>query len=177
MLIIYILVLGCSFKLHTFPNDICNLRISFVCFPQYSILRITHPMTTRCFCFSRKNIKSLTVLIFAFSLTKYIFLIWIYKLKHDFSFFIQKFVQVTDQIPFLPCFHPCFELVSQLNYPLHVFIIFIFFSLMSTLSLKHLHKQSWNKSVQWFEEDGLLFSHLPHTPIPDSHVALFFTCP
>lgn len=134
MLIIYILVLGCSFKLHTFPTDICNLRISFVCFPQYSILRITHPMTTRCFCFSRKNIKSLTVLIFAFSLTKYIFLIRIYKLKHDFSFFIQKFVQVTDQIPFLPCFHPCFELLNLIT--LYMCLLFSFFFINEHIIIK-----------------------------------------
>lgn len=80
--------------------------------------------------------KSLTVLIFAFSLTKYIFLIWIYKLKHDFSFFIQKFVQVTDQIPFLPCFHPCFELVSQLHYPLHMCLLFSIFFINEHIIIK-----------------------------------------
>lgn len=56
---------------------------------------------------------SLTVLVFAVPLTKSIFFFsWITKLKHDFSFFIQNFVHVIDQIPFLSNFHPCFELVS-----------------------------------------------------------------
>lgn len=46
-----------------------------------------------------------------------------------------------------------------------------------TSLLKLLHKQSRNKNIQWFEEDGLLFPHLPHIPISNSHVALFFTYP